>query len=346
MVEVASRGQAAPDQRATLDQMKQDGTKLLGPAHQIHTAALLLGYCIASGGMMISNKLSLVVLPPLSLVGIQAFVAVIVMLFFDVKLGSFADVKRFMVVPGFFCGMLAFSALTLRYNSMTFLIVFRSCTPIVSLAMEHCVFEKARKVSTLMAVSLLGAVGGAIIYIWADFRCGDMTWMVVLFCTINMFMASGDRIANRWVVHERPVAMNNEGMVLINNALTCIFCMSLAYRLGEYQHVQEAYAHMTVRQATVIFISCMTGALLGCAAFAVQRRITATDMQVLINANKAAVILIEVLFMGKVLTGLPLCGCLVALGSGAMYSYAVTSDRPKGEAKPLLPGKEEAKPGP
>merc|ERR1719253_1240167 len=157
-----------------------------------------------------------------------------------------------------------------------------------------------------------------------------------------MFMASGDRIANRWVVYEKPVQMNNEGMVLLNNALTCIFCTSLAYRIGEYEALQGAWSRMTVHQGSIIFASCITGALLGCAAFAVQRRITATDMQVLINANKAAVILFEVLVMGKVLTGLPLVGCLVALGSGAMYSFAVTHEKPKGEQKPLLPT--EAKP--
>lgn len=309
---------------------------------------LLISYCLVSTGMMVMNKVSLALLPPVSLVGLQALFAVFAMLFMNAELGSPADQRRFMVVPAFFCGMLCFSALTMHKNSMTFLIVFRSCTPIVSLAMERAVFTKVRTITPLMVIALLGAVLGAAMFVWADFDSDNITVKVLAFCVANMIMASGDRVANRWVVAERPVKMNNEGMVLINNAFTAVFCFLLAYHTGEHRTVTAAMADVTPRQGLIIFGSCVAGAMLGIAAFATQRRITATDMQVLINANKVGVIVIEVLFMGKVLAGFSLAGCILALCSGAVYSHAVmqspVQDQGDQEEKKRLLEKERRNP--
>lgn len=294
-------------------------------ATQMPLPMVLAFYCAVSTGMMIFNKLSLALLPPMTLVGIQAMFAVVAMLCTHVELGSFSDQRRFMVVPVFFCGMLAFSALTLHRNSMTFLIVFRSCTPIVSLGMERAVFRASRPITPLMVLALVGAVFGAVMYVYADYGADHITFQVLMFCFANMFMAAGDRVANRWVVSERPVKINNEGMVLINNAVTAALCLAIAWRTHEHEEAAKALAGLRVQEWCYVLLSCIAGAMLGVAAFATQRRITATDMQVLINANKIGVIVFEVLFMHKVLAGFALAGCLVALGSGAVYSFAVTT---------------------
>merc|ERR1719313_2997706 len=105
---------------------------------------------------------------------------------------------------------------------------------------------------------------------------------------------------------------------------------------------------MTLREGCVVLLGCVAGAMLGIAAFATQRRITATDMQVLINANKVGVIVLEVLFMGKVLAGFALAGCILALCSGAIYSHAVMQspvlDKAEAEEKKRLLDKETGRP--
>ncbi|CAE8686180.1 unnamed protein product [Polarella glacialis] len=178
-------------------------------------------WMICSVGMMIFNKGAIGVFPlECTLTGLQMAFTVLAMLVFcfrSIHIGSARDVLRWSLVAPFFTGMLLTSILALKNAPMTLVIVFRSLSPVLALAIERF-YPNPLAITPAMLWAIAVMIAGTGLYASTMERDSFVGIQWVL---LNMVFAVGDRLLQRLMLakDQHPVDISKTGVTLLNNAL-------------------------------------------------------------------------------------------------------------------------------
>mmetsp|Transcript_65630 Transcript_65630/g.203181 ORF Transcript_65630/g.203181 Transcript_65630/m.203181 type:complete len:335 (+) Transcript_65630:84-1088(+) len=289
---------------------------------------IIFGVCswmICSVGMMVFNKLAVQAFPmECTLVALQMAFSVLVMLIFcwhSLHVGSFRDVLRWSMVVPFYTGMLLTSILALKNAPMTLVVTFRVLSPLLSLGVERFYPNPIRVNSNAMA-AIVAMVMGTVLY---ASKMPSENWAGVEWVLLNMVFAVGDRLLQRLMLaqDQQPVDISKTGVTLLNNLEGMVPILFVAWFKGEIYEVPQVLAHLGTAGWVWIFASCVVGAGISYCGIWAQSMISATSFLVLVNANKFAIIFLEVTVLHvKSLHPVQVIGALVSVLAGVWYGAA------------------------
>eukprot|EP00467_Chlorarachnion_reptans_P025748 CAMPEP_0114495910 /NCGR_PEP_ID=MMETSP0109-20121206/5481_1 /TAXON_ID=29199 /ORGANISM="Chlorarachnion reptans, Strain CCCM449" /LENGTH=444 /DNA_ID=CAMNT_0001673133 /DNA_START=69 /DNA_END=1403 /DNA_ORIENTATION=- len=282
----------------------------------------VIAFMASSAGMAIANKMAVTALKlPMLLIGIQCAttIALLIPFYHTIKLGSWKDRARWFPVSLAFVGMLATSMMAYKNCSLGTVVVIRMISPLLGLLVELS-FNRAKFVASPHTFASLGVIMlGVVLY--AIFQKGIQGQMWgIIFMILNMFIATGERLAQRYLMAESPVDMSDSGLMLYNNSV-CTLAMPLMMLAFNEWPMVDAITHVSVGGWAFIVWSCMCGACISYTAFRAQRRISATSFLVVVNMNKFVVVAYGIIALGEAYRPLAGVGCALALLGGAYYSW-------------------------
>lgn len=221
----------------------------------------------------------------------------------------------------FFTGMILSSILALKYAPMTLVMTFRALSPVVSLLIEQF-YPNPLKVSVPMVLTLVGCLLGMWLYLY-DMDKSHLTgiWWAVL----NNFFAVGDRLLQRLMLaaDQEPVDISKSGVTLLNNLLGMVPLLVAAFFTAEFPDVEPALRGLDGVGIFWVVISCFVGVGISYTGVWVQSLISATSFLVMVNANKFAILFIEVFIMReKTLGKMQLLGATVSIMMAVLYGKA------------------------
>eukprot|EP00466_Bigelowiella_natans_P017757 jgi/Bigna1/90072/estExt_fgenesh1_pg.C_610102 len=282
----------------------------------------VVAFMASSAGMAIANKMAVTAIKlPMLLVGMQSFFTLIVLIPFynTIRLGSCYDRVRWAPVSVAFVAMLATSMLSYKTCSLGTVVVIRMISPLLGLLVE-LTFDNAKFVASphtygSLTVIMLGVVMYAL---FQNGIQGEITG--IIFMMLNMFIATGERLAQRYFMAENPVDMSDTGLMLYNNVVCTLFMplMMLVFNeWGKTDHVAD------VKPIGWVFItwSFFCGCCISYTAFRAQRRISATSFLVVVNMNKFVVVAFGIFVLKETYVPLAAAGCALTLLGGAYYSW-------------------------
>lgn len=282
-------------------------------------------WCVCSVGMMVFNKLAIQAFPlECSLVALQMAFCVLVMLvccWRSLHIGSLRDVLRWSMVAPLFTGMLLTSILALKNAPMTLVVTFRVLSPLLSLAAERF-YPSPLRISSGMVAAVAFMVMGTCLYAsqMARTEIKSVQWVV-----LNILFGVGDRLLQRLMLakDQHPVDISKTGVTLLNNLLGLAPILMAAWWKGELAQVSAAAAGLSHLGVCWVVASCVVGVGISYCGIWAQSLITATSFLVLVNANKFAIIFLEVLFMRtKVLHPVQMVGAFITILAGVAYGRA------------------------
>jgi len=286
-------------------------------------------WTICSVGMLVFNKLAIKAFSPAcTLVAVQflfsAFAMLVPPFSSSLHIGSSRDVMRWIIVIPFFTGMILTSILALKEAPMTLVLTFRALSPVLSLVVERF-YPNPLRLSPLMLLSLFGCLFGMWLYLH-DMPVQHMTG--VFWAILNNFFAVGDRLLQRLMLgkDQRPVDISKTSVTLLNNSLGLVplllACVFLTNEVGDIEPAWEKLKgdHWGIAWVTM---SCFVGVGISYTGVWVQSLITATSMLVLINANKFAILFLEVFVMNTKTVGtFQILGATVSILASILYGKA------------------------
>lgn len=304
-------------------------------------------WMVCSIGMMLFNKFAVQAFPvECTLVALQMFATVLAMVVFcfrSIKIGSLRDVVRWSMVVPFYTGMLLTSILALKYAPMSLVVVFRTFSPMVSLAIER-LYPDPLRISAHMVMSIFVMVVGAALYASSMPRSGfsGVGWVF-----LNIFLAVGDRLLQRLMLaqDQSPVDISKTGVTLLNNLEGMLPLLAVMGIKDEFSEIPAAVAKLTPMGYFWVAASCVAGVGISYTGIWAQSMISATSFLVLVNANKFVIIFVEAFCLRtKTLTATQLVGACATIAGGVLYGRAREAleqeTKAGGEAQRLVDAKE------
>jgi len=322
----AEKEEVAEVQDETLRPSRLLGGKndeMVGGYLWIDVVLSVCAFMAASAGMAIANKMAVSALKlPMMLVGIQCGVTlgILIPAYKTIRLGSFTDKVRWLPVSLLFVGMLATSMVAYEFCTLGTVVVIRMISPLLGLLVEVS-FNRAKFVASPHTFGSLGVIMlGVVLY--AVFQKGIGAEVIgIVFMIANMFVATGERLAQRYLMAENPVDMSDSGLMLYNNSV-CVLAMPLLMMLGKNEwNSLGNFSEVTPAGWGFIVWSCLCGACISYTAFRAQRRISATSFLVVVNMNKFVVVAYGIIVLGEAYNPVAGVGTALALLGGAYYSW-------------------------
>ena len=296
----------------------------MGPEYAwVDVVLSVVAFMAASAGMAIANKMAVSALGlPMLLVGVQcaATLVVLVPLYKTINLGTWRDRMRWLPVSTLFVGMLATSMVAYKLCTLGTVVVIRMVSPLLGLLVELS-FDRARFVASGHTFASLAVImAGVVLYAIFQKGIGGQV-MGIVFMMANMFIATAERLAQRYLMAERPVDMSDTGLMFYNNTVCALAMPLMMLAFSEWR--QAPARTMAVSSVGWGFVawSCACGAFISYTAFRAQRRISATSFLVVVNMNKFVVVGYGILALGERYAPLAAVGCAMALCGGAYYSW-------------------------
>lgn len=310
----------------------------------MQTTLAVMCQTVCSVGMMLFNKMAVREFPvECTLVAMQMSCTVLVMLsccWSSLRVGSLRDLMRWSLVAPFFAGTLLTNILSLKYSSMTMVIVFRALSPLLSLACEQLYPEPVR-LSPYSVGAILVMFAGASTYTMSlpstEFKDG-IHWVL-----LNILFAVGDRLLQRLMLarQQDPVDISMTAAALLNSLFGQIPVLIVMYYQREFLEIPGAVASLTVTGRVWVALSCTVSVGMGYVSIWAQSRITATSFLVLMNANKFIIIFLEAFCLSTTsLTPVQIASACVAVLGGICYSNSrpggAARGKAAGESQPLV----------
>ena len=282
----------------------------------------VIAFMAASAGMAIANKMAVTALGlPMLLVGIQCASTLLILIpaYKTINLGSWRDKVRWFPVSLLFVGMLGTSMVAYQLCSLGTVVVIRMISPLLGLLVEAS-FNRAKFIASAHTFMSLGVIMAGVI-LYAIFQKGISGEVLGIFFMIaNMFVATAERLCQRYLMAENPVDMSDTGLMLYNNTVCMLAMPLLMFVFNEWSNVDN-FVKVTGPGWGFIIWSCLCGACISYTAFRAQRRISATSFLVVVNMNKFVVVGYGILVLGEAYKPLAAIGCALALLGGAYYSW-------------------------
>lgn len=295
-------------------------------AEQAELLAGVSSFMVCSGGMMVFNKMAVTVMPlQCTLVGLQlAFtaVAVSVLGWSSLRVGSYADFLRWLRVVPCFAGMLLTSMFALSSASMTTVITFRAVAPLVTMIGERF-YPNPVAVTPMVCLSIICLVFGAVTYGsgMPSSDNGAIGWLL-----LNNACAIVERLLQRLMLakDQAPVDISKPSMMLINNSIGFIVICVAGFLHHEVPEIPGAVGSLTHIAIFWIAASCIVSVGISYTGIWAQSLVTATTMLVLVNVNKFGIIFLEafVLRNGRTMNVRQIIGACIAILASIAYGKA------------------------
>jgi len=295
-----------------------------------YVTLLCISWASMSVGMHVLNK-SLVeyLQAPALISGAQMLMAVVVMgstsgdKLFLVPPGQ---LKRWLVVPIFFAGMLCSSFYAYERISLSLLTVVRNLTPLVALPLETIIMPADKRPTVTLPI--IGAIFvmlvGAIIY--GDGILPSLSMIGLMFALLNMALAVTDRLVQRRLLTQECKDLPSDVCTIVNNFLGLIPTIALAaatHQLTEAAQPEHRANWTDPRVMVLLLISGLVGIGICYLGFQCQRAISATSFFVLQNVSKVAVVSAGVVFFADpIKSASSVFGLALSLGGSFMYGAA------------------------
>eukprot|EP00954_Amorphochlora_amoebiformis_P011841 925031-Amorphochlora_amoeboformis.AAC.1 len=303
----------------------------------------VVAFMAASAGMAIANKMAVSALKlPMLLVGIQCGVTlgILIPAYKTIRLGSLMDKTRWFPVSILFVGMLATSMVAYQFCTLGTVVVIRMVSPLLGLLVEIS-FNRAKFIASPHTFASLAVIMAGVI-LYAIFQKGIGAEVIgIIFMLANMFIATGERLAQRYLMAENPVDISDTGLMLYNNSVCALAMPLMMFFFGEWKNLDN-FSNVTPAGWGFIAWSCLCGACISYTAFRAQRRISATSFLVIVNMNKFVVVAYGIIVLGESYQPLAGVGTALALLGGAYYSWDRSQLKKKKQVTPKTEAQQAA----
>jgi hypothetical protein len=292
---------------------------------------LCITWCSMSVGMHVLNKTLVVALNAPSLIAIfQMMMACTAMMATSWRQLAEANRRQlfiWMIVPGFFAGMLISSFYTYEFISLSLLTVVRNLAPLVVLPIEKMVMPEGKgpKVTPMIVLSIVIMLAGALVY---GGSLKDLSWVGIAFAFLNMALACADRMIQRRLLSHDCINLPLQVCTIMNNAMGMLPTFALAFYTNEIDRAVQVSA-VTANKWTdprilvLLFISGAIGLGICYFGFACQRQITATSFMVMQNTSKIAVVGMGIMvFADPIESPFIIAGLALSIGGSFLYGKA------------------------
>jgi hypothetical protein len=297
---------------------------------KFYVLLLCVSWSSMSVGMHVLNKSLVEALQAPALIsGVQMLVAVLVMgatsgnKLFTVPSGQ---LKRWLVVPVLFAGMLCSSFYAYEQISLSLLTVVRNLTPLIALPIEGIIMppDKRPTVTLPIIAAILVMLVGAVIY--GDGILPTLSMVGLLYALLNMTMAVTDRLMQRRLLTQECKDLPSDVCTIVNNALGLIptvFLAAATHQLSDMAQAENKANWTDPRVLALLLISSLVGIGICYLGFVCQRAISATSFFVMQNVSKVAVVTAGVFFFADPIESTAsVFGMALSLGGSFMYGAA------------------------
>jgi len=257
------------------------------------TFCLSLGAC--SWGMTVANKeLMLRIQSPGLVIAVQMTMGVVAAIFLAggrLSLES-TQVKRWIIVPIFACVQLWTSLYTMKYLTLSMLMIVRNLGPLLTLPCEMAVMPaRKRPAATCGTVfALILVLTSAVTY----FGGTAPSWKGIGFAFLNLILAVIDVVLRRRLLTTECAEMSTTMCMLMNNLVGIVPSILLCVCTAELSQIDGSTA-FTSYTIMVLLFSGVIGAGISYFALNVQREMAATSFMVLENGIRLAEVLAGIL---------------------------------------------------
>ena len=309
--------------------MQYDGAHAFAPV-----VVWALMYSAASNCMMLGNKIlatrervdaCVECLPSeaLALVATQMVVALLpcALACARVGLGNRTHLLWWtLTVPMPFAGMLVTSILALRDASLGAFVVGRNAAPILTLVYDARMRTPDRQpVTAQLLGSLTCILVGVGLYSWSDMYSSPTGFAYI---GANVVCTSAEHLlVRRWMTHRR-LDLTKSAMLLVNNGVGALVVTPFAIGLA-----RGTYMRGTWQNGTILVVTSLLGVALGFVGLKAQSLMTSTAFLLLSNANKAAIVMIGIVFWNESHTATSMLGCVLALLGSMWYAMRPPLDK-------------------
>eukprot|EP00404_Azadinium_spinosum_P043109 CAMPEP_0180801996 /NCGR_PEP_ID=MMETSP1038_2-20121128/60012_1 /TAXON_ID=632150 /ORGANISM="Azadinium spinosum, Strain 3D9" /LENGTH=298 /DNA_ID=CAMNT_0022841983 /DNA_START=238 /DNA_END=1135 /DNA_ORIENTATION=- len=197
----------------------------------------------------------------------------------------------------------------------------RALSPVFTLMAEFF-FPKPLRVSPAMCLSLAAIIIGVVIYVYG---MENSSYIGTGWAVLNTFLVVADRLLQRLMLarDQKPVDMSKTAATLLNNLLGIGPLLVAASCTGEFEQVESAVTRLDAVDVLWIVTSCVAGVGISYCGIVAQSFISATSFLVLVNANKFAIVVLEVfVFRTKALKPHQVLGAIITIMASIAYGWA------------------------
>jgi len=293
---------------------------------------VVLGWGASSISMSLLNKQATIVFPTAALlVALQMGITDLSLLAVEgrsMKCEKYSDLFKWCIVPFFYATVLFSGMWALKVTTVSTVLVLRNCLPLFTLAAEKVLLNSQTKITVPIVASLLVAVLGTVLYAWNNV---SVSANAVGFILLNCCLVVGDRLSQRHFLSDPTFTLSPSMCLLVNNVVGIAIMALMALCTNEMPQWPSALSEADQQAWMWIIITGLNGCFLGYLAIRTQKMVSATSFLVLQNANKVLLILLSVAIFGDVVTGLPLCGCILSMLGSAWYGSLCLKPDDKGK---------------
>lgn len=288
--------------------------------NQMDIGYSILLYSFSSCGMMIINKLAIHNFHlPITLTILQfTFAVIVVMIPFlrKEKILCWKDTFRWCFVSFLFAIMLSSSMYSFQYVSLGTILMFNNTRTIFSLILEKFVNHINFNYSIMF--SLIGIFFGIVIYASHDIT---FSFIGYIFCFINMVSSIFERISQKHLISIYQIPLSNMGMVFYNNVFGIFWLFPFIFVMKENLKYVEELNQLSLKGLFFVIGSMICGVLISYAGFRLQRKVSATTLLVINNANKIGVLLFSFFVIHEKYTIGMKIGLLISFLFCILYGY-------------------------
>jgi len=245
--------------------------------------------------------------------------------------GGWADILKWFPVSLLFIGMLSTSVVAFKHCSLGTIVVVRMISPLIGLLVETSFREFDATVHTFLSVWVI-VLGVAIYGVFQERVLSES--IGILLTVVNMFIGTFFRLAQRYLMVESPVAMNDLALMLYNSISCLVAVPGLMLLTNEWTPSSlDNFKQLTPAGWGYVAFSGVIGVLISYFELRAQRRISATSFLIAGNMVKVFVIIFGIIFLGETLAPLSGLGAALGIVGAAYYTWDrnVSSTRSSGD---------------
>ena len=293
----------------------------------VFETAFIIAYFVASQtGIILCNKLIAYEIPalPMTIMCIQmAFCAIVFCcppILFWHNFGRPGEACRWaMILPLLYVGQMSSSQLSMGNTSLAAQSVFRSITPLMSLAIEAVSGERV-VVTWMTVISLLSTFGVGALYFVADNGHSTTGWGVFWNLLQDVIVVAARIFERRFLVYE-GFTLTISSALLLNSAIGAPIQAGIAvaakepWRYAEFEKVQA-------RGWALLMLSCVFAVGISFSALLLTKKVTATTKIVVTNSSKSVTIIFGMAVLRESHSPVVVVAAFLNLLSSAWYGYA------------------------
>lgn len=223
--------------------------------------------------------------------------------------------KSWAPVNMFFCAMLFTGMVSLQYNSVPMVTVFKNVTNIVTSIGDYFFFGS--KSEGLVVVAFAIMLGGAVLAAWKDI---EVTFLGLFWMAMNCLSTSGYVLYMKFATNN--VKLSTFGMVFVNNVLCVAFLLPVAFLSGEVATFFRTPALHTIDYYSKNFFAGFVGFFLNFASLNCVAATGPTTYAIVGSLNKIPVAILGYLLFDNLITNETWFFISVSMCGGFLYSYA------------------------